>query len=197
MSDEDRPALADQRDIEEVYQPAEDSQLLAETVVDATDSSDRVLDVGTGSGYVGITVQSATGASVVGSDRNPKACREATENGLPVVCGDLVDPFAAGQFDVVCFNPPYLPTPPEMEWDDHMEDALSGGEDGREVIEPFLAEVSRVLAPDGRVFVLCSSLTGPEEVLAYAESVGLAGERVAEQSEPFEKLLVFRFRQED
>ena len=51
MGDGDRPSLADQRDTETVYQPAEDSKLLADTAVVYAEEGDWVLDVGTGSGY--------------------------------------------------------------------------------------------------------------------------------------------------
>jgi release factor glutamine methyltransferase len=192
MTEDDRPELAKQRDIETVYQPAEDSALLAGTVLAYVDEDDRVLDVGTGSGYVPDRIQTETGASVVGIDVNPEACKQAFEAGVPVVRGDLLTPFQAGSFDVICCNPPYLPTPPEDEWGDLMEDALSGGEDGRAVVDPFLADVGRVLTTDGQAFLLISTLTGPEEVHETATEAGLAVERVSEESQPFEKLLVFR-----
>jgi len=189
-----RPRLAELRDVETVYQPAEDSRLLADTVVEHVSADDRMLDVGTGSGYVGVRVGSETGATVVGSDLNPDACRQAAANGLGVVRGDMVEPFRDGSFDVVCCNPPYLPTPPGQEWDDPMERALSGGPDGRAVVDPFLASVGRVLKPDGEAFLLISTLTGPEEVREAAADSGLASSVVAEESHPFERLLVLRLR---
>ena len=193
--DDGRPRLADLRDIETVYQPAEDSRLLADAVVDHVSPDDRVLDVGTGSGYVGVRVQSETGANVVGCDLNPAACRQAAESGLRVVQADMVEPFRDGSFDVVCCNPPYLPTPPEREWDDPMERALSGGPDGRAVVDPFLAGVGRVLKPDGEGFLLISTLTGPDEVRETATAHGLETNVVAEESHPFERLLVLRLQQ--
>lgn len=192
MTGDGRPGLADQRDVEQVYQPAEDSALLAETVIGGVDSTDLVLDVGTGSGFVARRIRDGTGATVVGSDLNPEACRRAASNGVPIVRGNLLSPFQAGSFDVVCFNPPYLPTPPDEEWGDWMESALSGGEDGRAAIEPFLDDVGRVLTETGVAFLLVSTLTGPDEVRDYAVDAGLDTEIVAEESHPFEKLLVFR-----
>jgi len=102
--------LADRRGAEtEVYQPAEDSLLLAEAAVDDVDARARVLEVGTGSGYVAATVADETGASVVGSDLNPFACRQAFDRGVPVVRADLLSAFRDDAFDAVLFNPPYLP----------------------------------------------------------------------------------------
>ncbi|MBV0923365.1 methyltransferase domain-containing protein [Halomicroarcula limicola] len=187
-----RPALADRRDVESVYQPAEDSDLLARAASERVGAGDRVLDVGTGSGYVAATMAEA-GAESVGADVNPLACRQARENGVRVVRGDLLEPFRDGVFDLVTFNPPYLPTPEEEEWDDWMEHALSGGEDGRRLVDPFLASVGRVLAPDGAALLLVSSLTDPDAVREYGRERGLASERVASEKHPYEELVVLRF----
>jgi release factor glutamine methyltransferase len=138
-------------------------------------------------------VRETVSCEVVAADLNPHACRRAREAGLQTVRADLVSPFSDGVFDAVLFNPPYLPTPPEEEWDDWMEHALSGGEDGRRVIEPFLEDVARVLAPGGSVYLLVSSLTGIEETLAFAREHGLSGEEVAAEKHPFERLVVLRF----
>lgn len=192
-STDGRPKLAEQRDINEVYQPAEDSKLLADAVVERVDRG-LVVDVGTGSGYVARRIQAETDASVVGTDLNPAACEQAAGEGVPVLCGDLLDPVQADVADVVCCNPPYLPTPPEQAWDDRMERALSGGEDGRAVIDALLGDLGRVLADDGVAYLLLSSLTGPDAVRERAAAEGFATETVAQQSHPFETLLVFELR---
>ncbi|WP_436901405.1 HemK2/MTQ2 family protein methyltransferase [Halovenus halobia] len=193
MTDEGVPQLANQRDIETVYQPAEDSKLLADAVVEAVEPGQRVLDVGTGSGYVATRLRREAEAEALGVDLNPEACEQARDAGVPVVRGDMVSPFRDEAFDVVVCNPPYLPTPPEQEWDDWMERALSGGEDGRAMVDPFLDSVGRVLRPDGEAYLLISTLTSPEEVRAYARERGLQSEIVVEECHPFEKLLVLRF----
>ncbi|WP_136590164.1 HemK2/MTQ2 family protein methyltransferase [Salinigranum halophilum] len=198
-----RDELAARRGVETaVYQPAEDSALLARAAVDDVSGADRVLEVGTGSGWVAERVAAETDARVVASDLNPHACRAARErarglaadegSGFEVVTADLVSAFRDGAFDVVLFNPPYLPTDPDNEWGDWMERALSGGESGRAVIEPFLDDVGRVLASGGRVLLLVSSLTGYETVIDYARDRGFAAEKAVEESYPFEALTVVR-----
>ncbi|MXV60643.1 methyltransferase domain-containing protein [Natronorubrum sp. JWXQ-INN-674] len=185
--------LRDQRDDQaDVYQPAEDSQLLAEAACDRLGNAEErlVLEVGTGSGYVAGRIADETAARVVASDLNPHAVRQARAEGVETVRADLVSPFADEAFDAVAFNPPYLPTDPENEWDDWMERALSGGEDGRAVIDPFLARVGRVLAPDGVVYLLVSSLTGVDEVVERAGDEGFSAVAVADDSFPFETLTV-------
>ena len=187
--------LAERRGLEtDVYQPAEDSALLAEAACERLSDRELVLEVGTGSGFVADRIAAETGARVIASDLNPHACRQASErgreSGVEVVRGDLVSPFVDGAFDAVAFNPPYLPTDPDNEWDDWMERALSGGESGREIIDAFLADVSRVLAPDGVVLLLVSSLTGVEEVVSQAGEEGFSAVAVADESFPYETLTV-------
>jgi release factor glutamine methyltransferase len=185
--------LADRRGSNtEVYQPAEDSLLLAEAAVEEVSTRARVLEVGTGSGYVAATVSDETGASVVGADLNPYACLQARDRGVPVVRGDLVSPFRDDAFDVVLFNPPYLPRDEAAARDDWMEVALSGGESGRAVVDPFLDDVGRVLAPNGFVLLLVSTLTGIDEVVERASANDFSAAAVREESFPFETLTVLK-----
>ena len=183
------------REQPDVYRPAEDSGLLADAAIEVAHG--RVLEVGTGSGWVAERIAEERGLRVVGSDRNPHAAAEARDRGVDGVVADLVAPFRDDAFDTVCFNPPYLPTDPENEWDDWMEHALSGGETGRAVIEPFVAEVGRVLAPGGVVLLLVSSLTGYDAVIDLIEGAGFDHEVVREESFPFESLSVLALRERD
>ena len=186
-------SLAERRGVDPaVYQPAEDSGLLAEAAIGSLSNPELVLEVGTGSGWVAQQVAAQTGARVIGSDLNPHACQQARERGVEAVRADLLEPFSDGVFDAVLFNPPYLPTDPENEWDDWMEHALSGGEDGRRLIGPFISDVERVLAPGGEVYLLVSSLTGYDIVVELAENAGFAVDEVVQESYPFEVLSILR-----
>jgi release factor glutamine methyltransferase len=181
--------LTERRDVPTVYEAAEDSHLLAETVIERIEGG-RVLEVGVGSGYVAGRVAAETDATVVGSDLNPEACSRAREEGIETVRANLTDPFETDSFDVVFFNPPYLPTPPEAEWDDPLEHALSGGPDGRRVIRPFLSDVGRILRPFGRVYLLVSSLTDIDAVADLADDAGLTARETASEPFSFERLVV-------
>ncbi|QKY19852.1 methyltransferase domain-containing protein [Halolamina sp. CBA1230] len=182
--------LAERRGQEtKVYQPAEDSGLLADAAAEF--ARGRTLEVGTGSGWVAEQVASEV-PETVAADVNPHACRQARERGVEAVRTNLTDAFADGSFETVLFNPPYLPTDPENEWDDWMEQALSGGESGRELIEPFLDDLGRVLAPGGQALLLVSSLAGFEEVEELARDAGFVPEEVRQESYPFETLSILR-----
>ncbi len=176
-----------------VYEPAEDSWLLASEVADEISEADDVLDVGCGSGYVAVTIADAVGVDVVGVDVNPHACKETFERGIPTVRGDLVSCFSAETFDVVVFNPPYLPDDPGISWDDWFDVAIMGGPSGREVIERFIGKVNAVLRADGVVFMLVSSVTGLEAVRSCGEENGFVVSVVAEEQYPGESLSVLKF----
>jgi release factor glutamine methyltransferase len=115
----------------------------------------------------------------------------ARRAGLEVVRTDL---FAAvrGPFDLVLFNPPYLPTLPEERIEDWLEYALDGGESGRVVIEQFAAGVGRILAPGGRILLLVSSLTGPHAVREMFHLQGFSTVIATQQTVEDEELYVIR-----
>lgn len=178
------------REMPEVYQPAEDSQLLVDAASERIEPDELVLEVGIGSGYVAERVRNATGCRVVGTDINRAACRAAQLRNVPALWANLADSIATDSVDGVLCNPPYLPTQPDEEWDDPLEFALSGGEDGRSVVRPFLADVGRVLRPDGRAYLLVSSLTDIDAVREYAADQDLDTREIGERKVPFERLVV-------
>lgn len=177
-----------------MYEPAEDSAILAGEVVEDLAGAGplTVLDVGTGSGYVGARIAAETGVEVVGVDLNAEACRRARDRGIAALVGDLTTPFRDGAFDVVVFNPPYLPEMAGVAWDDWFDVAVTGGETGREVIDRFLDEVGRVLAPDGHVYLLISSVTGVDDVVERAVAVGFSAISLRDAPFPGETLTVLK-----
>jgi len=148
-------------DPSQVYQPEADTYLLLDAAIDEVKPGDRVLEIGTGSGLVSKELSKVS--EVVATDINPHAALCARSSGVQVVRSNL---FAGirGTFDLIIFNPPYLPTQPEERIDDWLEYALDGGTTGRDGIGEFAAGVDQVLSPDGRILLLISSLTGLDEV---------------------------------
>lgn len=171
----------------QVYQPEADTFLLLRAAQSEIRPSDRVLEIGTGSGHIARELSRV--AEIVVTDINPHAAFCARECGVEVVRTDLAAGIR-GPFDLILFNPPYLPTLPEERIDDWLEYALDGGITGREVIERFAAEVGRILAFGGRILLLISSLTGLPETSAIFEKSGFRGAVVAEESLEDEKLYV-------
>lgn len=177
-------------DRSQVYQPEADTVLLAGAARQEVRAGDRVLEVGTGTGIVARELAKVSDF-VIATDINPHAAACARESGLDTVRTDLVAGIR-GEFDLIVFNPPYLPTRPEERIDDWLEYALDGGESGRAVIEQFAADAGRLLAPHGRILLLVSSLTGLPEVMDLFVRHGYAVEIAVQQAVEGEVLYVLR-----
>src|SRR5579862_7555443 len=120
----------------------------------------RIVDIGTGSGAIAITLALETGARVTGTDISLTAMRVAVENGRALnasvdwVCCDLAGAVPSGSFDLVVSNPPYIAAAdraslqPEVR-DFEPEIALYGGDDGLSVYRRLIPEAERVLVPEG------------------------------------------------
>lgn len=173
----------------QVYQPEADTYLLLRAAQEEVQVGDRVLEIGTGSGTIASSLEKAR--CIVVTDINPHAARFAKKKGLVVVRTDLFSGIR-GTFDLILFNPPYLPTQPEERIDDWLEYALDGGSDGREVIGRFIAEAGERLASDGRILLLISSLTGLDPVTELVSHRGLCAEVVREEVVEDEVLYVLR-----
>lgn len=193
-------------DPDQVYQPEADTYLLLEVVIKEIRPGDRVLEVGTGSGYIaagimGLVKKSKsecndTSCFVVGTDINPHAVRCAWEKGVEVVRTNLFDGLR-GPFDLIVFNPPYLPTRPEERVEDWLEHALDGGPDGRAVLSRFANDVGIVLAPGGRILLLISSLTGEEAVIEIFTKLSYRVDIVTKRRVFDEDLLVLRIQKKE
>ena len=127
----------------------------------------RVLDLGTGSGALLLSVVAETKASGVGTDFSPAALAVAHENADLLGLEDRVrfhlldwreDGWAAtlGQFDIVLCNPPYIEESAVLDPDvrDHEPaTALFAGADGLDDYRLILPRLRDLLAPDGLTIV--------------------------------------------
>ncbi len=173
----------------QVYEPSEDTFLLAEAALSEIMNSERVLEVGCGSGLISAVIKSNTGASVVGIDINPFAVKCSRENDVQTIRCDLLGPIK-GKFDIILFNPPYLPTNEDERTEGWLNVALDGGNDGREIINRFIKEANDCLKDHGKILLLVSSLSGIEDIKSSILSLGYSiREKVTERFD-FEQLVV-------
>lgn len=172
----------------EVYSPAEDTHLLLEAALRVLRPSDRVLEIGTGSGEIAAGLQPMAD-KIVATDINPHAAAMAFSRGVPVIRTDLFSGIS-GTFDLIIFNPPYLPTGEGERIDDWLEYALDGGEDGRRTIQRFLEAALNHLTVQGRILLLVSSLTGIAEVSSLFTEANMITFTVAEERCEGEQLIV-------
>ena len=177
---------------DDVYNPSDDSYMLLRIVDVARDET--LLEVGSGTGLIAIHA-ARMGAKVTATDINPHAVeltkRNAARNQtrIQVLQSDLFEN-VSGYFDVIAFNPPYLPSDSNStSW---IERSWSGGEKGSEASVRFLDQAWRHLAPGGRIYMVLSSLTGLTSVLKAAKE-RYESEMLEEQRMFFESLFAYRF----
>ncbi|WP_456393989.1 HemK2/MTQ2 family protein methyltransferase [Thermococcus sp.] len=179
----------------QVYEPAEDTFLLAENL--DVREGDFALDMGTGTGIIAL-LMAKKAESVIGADINPTAVELARENaglnGVENVEFRLSDLFEGidedEKFDLITFNAPYLPGKPE----EPIDMALVGGERGREVLDKFIGEAGHYLRPGGRIQIVQSSITGVEETLEKLENAGFKAEVTAKKHLFFEDIVLIGAR---
>src|SRR6185295_17685452 len=91
---------------------------LAEAVATEARPDERWLDLGCGTGIVGLAL-AEKGVRVTCADVDPRAVRNAALNAelrelsIPCVQSDLFSAFDADSFDIVAFNLPFWPGPPK------------------------------------------------------------------------------------
>ncbi|MDM7919250.1 MAG: class I SAM-dependent methyltransferase [Methanosarcina sp.] len=182
-----------------VYEPAEDSFLLADAALEEAEPGMRILEIGAGSGFVSAVIRAnVKGARVFATEINPHAARCAKENGVEVIRTDLFNGLKSGfrgiSFDLILFNPPYLPTSEEEKVPGWLNYAFDGGTSGRETLDRFLEEVRDYLKPGGKVLVLISSITGFEAVKEKMMRSGFEVDIILRKKVSFEELMVVRGR---
>lgn len=181
---------------EQVYDPAEDTFLLARNL--SVEENSVVLDMGTGCGI--LAVLAAEGAKrVVAVDINPHAVACAQRNAklnklsakIETRQGDLFEPVASEKYDLIIFNPPYLPTGLD-EGKSWIEKAWCGGRDGRFVIDRFIAESSKHLAGNGRILLVQSSLSNVARTLTLFTKRTLSATVIESEKVAFEEILLIQ-----
>lgn len=184
-------------DTDLVYEPAEDSFLLADAALKEAKPGMRILEIGTGSGFVSaVLLANLKDIRLVATEINPHAARCAKANAVEVIFSDLFKGLKPRcletRFDLILFNPPYLPTSKEEKVPGWLNYAFDGGTSGRETLDRFLGEVRDYLKPGGEILVLISSITGLEAVKEKMEKLGFAVNVVARKKVSFEELMVVR-----
>src|SRR4030043_201267 len=147
-----------------IYQPAEDSFLMSQILKEKlpqllTENPDlKFLEIGAGSG---IHLETAKNLgikkeNIFSSDIDKKSVSHCTLLGFNCIHSDLFDKIPNQKFDIIIFNPPYLPEDAREPKDSKL--ATTGGKKGNEIILRFLKQAKDYLEKDGKIFLITSSL---------------------------------------
>lgn len=138
----------------------------------------RVLDVGTGSGAIAISVAVETGRQVIASDISTRALRVAERNRqqhkarVTFFAGDLLGAVRPQSIDLLVSNPPYVPGADASnmqvevrEWEPHV--ALFAGDSGLEIYERLIGGAREAIGLGGRLLMELGyqSLDGVRQML--------------------------------
>jgi len=144
----------------DVLIPRPETEHVVEVALRVAKDASRIVDIGTGSGALAVTLQFETGAAVCATDISPAAAAVAAQNAarlgarVGVVICDLIDAIADGSVDLLVSNPPYVPAAQReglqrevRDWEPHV--ALFAGESGFELYDRIIADAGRVLRAGG------------------------------------------------
>jgi release factor glutamine methyltransferase len=177
-----------------VYEPAEDTFLLAENL--DIQRKDEVLEIGTGTGLITV-IAAQRSRNVVATDINEHAVKCDLKNiianrtyNVEIREGNLFEPVPDEKFDLILFNTPYLPTDENEKFDDEINAAWDGGVDGRATIDKFLEGLKDHLNDGGRVQLVQSSLSDNEKTIRKLEEIGFEASITAREKCFFEEIVV-------
>lgn len=186
------------RVFDSVYEPQEDSLLLANSI--RIPAHATVLDLGCGCGIQGLNAALQGARKIVFSDINSAAAENAQKNAelnsakinsnavFRFFHSDLFATFSKKEkFDCIIFNPPYVPSEANKKWVQ-----TDGGKKGREVLCLFLEQFPAFLKPTGTVFFLQSTLNGISKTKSELKKRNFQFEIVGMEKLFFEELVVFK-----
>lgn len=172
-----------------VYEPAEDSQLMLESIRDYLNDKNnlQILEMGVGSGFIAKQIK---GHQVIGADINKHAVEAAEKIGIKVIQTNLFENIE-GKFDLIYFNPPYLPQDKVSE-QLSIDTALYGGKKGYEITHEFLKKLNNHLEENGTCLLLLCNISKPQLSLDLAESLGFNCQLVNQTYAFPEQLFIYK-----
>lgn len=160
----------------DVLIPRPETEHLIEAAL-AHANATTILDIGTGSGAIAVTLALETKAGVAATDVSLAALGIAQQNAhtlnarVAFVACDLGTAFADGAFELVVSNPPYIAArdlatlAPEVR-DHEPALALFGGNDGLVVYRRLIPEAARLLQPSGWLMMELGDAVAVREMCA-------------------------------
>jgi release factor glutamine methyltransferase len=177
----------------DVLTPRPETELIVSSALDFMSDENRayeVVDIGTGSGAIALSVASERpNAQVVATDVSVLALKVARANADQMQLngrvrfeeGSLFGAVPGEQFDLVLSNPPYIAGSQRSslarELTHEPELALFGGEDGYAVLRPLVEGVGSALK-EGGLFLVELDPRQAETVAGWCRDAGLSGVRV-------------------
>ena len=177
-----------------MYEPKEDSFLLKEQVKKYAKNK-TVLDIGSGSGIQAETAIKSGAKNVLATDIKDYIIKYLKNKSIKAIRSNLFSALKNKKFDLIIFNPPYLPE--DKREDRKSKVSTTGGKRGDEIILRFLKQAPKYLNKNGKIFLVISSLTPQQRINKLLEKQKLKRIIIAEQKFFFEKLEVLEISKVD
>jgi len=169
-----------------IYEPREDTYLIKKYISNLDLTDKQVLEIGTGSGLIAETMLKK-GANVTATDINPEAL-STLKSEITTVKSDLFEN-VEGRYDLIVFNPPYLPEEDNNESSLKGSETWLGGAEGIEITEKFLRQAEDYLTSGGSCLLVMSSLSSIEGIVKEYDL-----ELIKDQKLWFERLYLYRYK---
>ncbi len=177
-----------------MYSPAEDSYLLKKglekQLSKLKNKNIKILDMGSGSGIQAKTCRVLDFKNIVCVDIDSETLKHLKKQKFKTTQSDLFSAFKKDLFDLIIFNPPYLP---EHKFDKKPD--TTGGKKGYETILKFLKQAKKHLTDKGEILLLFSSLSQPRVIKQHLKKLNYNYKLLAEKKLFFEKLYVYQITQ--
>ncbi len=173
----------------DVLIPRPETEHVVEAALERIGKSSAILDIGTGSGIIAITLAAERSAQVVATDISKAALQVAQGNArrlgakVHFICCDLGRALRDGAFDLIVSNPPYVPendrtTLPREVREHEPAMALFGGTDGLYIYRRLIPEAARLLRPSGWLIMELAYNAGDSviEMLSGWREVEISGD---------------------
>lgn len=167
-----------------IYTPREDS-LLLEKYVEKYARGKKVIDIGTGSGIQAETAIKNGAKEVIASDIDKEAVENCRKKGIDALESDLFEKIK-GKFDLIIFNPPYLPE--DLREDEESKTVTTGGKKGDEILLRFIEQSAEHINNDGKILIIVSSITPTKRIVRLMKKLKMK-RRVLETEKMFMEYL--------
>lgn len=196
---------------EDTLIPRPETEELVDTFLKANSKQRnlRILDIGTGTGIIAITIKKERpDFTVTATDLSKAALAIAEKNGEKLhaeVCfkwGDLTQPVTGERFDIVLSNPPYIAEDEIQYMDESVltyepEQALFADHKGLAIYERLAKELPEMLVEDGQIYLEIGFQQGSAVQALFAAAFPDASIRIEKDMNGQDRLLIIQLKKQE